>query len=63
MGMDLTDEGYNLMLPELGQKSRSDDSDQGQPAKSTGRRQVRGKAGKTSQGVEVTRMQASLLHG
>lgn len=62
MGMDLTEE-YSPMLPEQGQKSRSDDSDQGQPAKSTGKRQVQGKAGKTSQGVEVTKMKACLLHG
>lgn len=64
MGTDLTDEGCSPTLPEQGQKSRSGDSDQGQPDKSTGMRQVQGKAGKSGQGVEVTKVQVlSLQYG
>ena len=63
MGTDLTDERCSPTLPEQGQKSRSGDSNQGQPDKSTGMRQVQGKAGKSSQGVGVTEVQVSLQHG
>lgn len=60
LGTALADKKCSPMLPEHGQKSRSGDSDQGQPDMSIEMRQVQDKARNLSQGFGVTEVQASL---